>query len=79
VDAKAIFLVALSAILIAAVFFLDPIAQDPAYYEFADDRTILMLPNFWNVASNLAFFLVGGAGLIYLRSQSSCRCAFVNP
>lgn len=68
--AKTIFLVALSAILIVAVFFLDPIAQDPAYYEFADDRTLLALPNFWNVTSNLAFFLVGAAGLFYLRSKN---------
>jgi len=70
VDAKTIFLVALSAILIVAVFFLDPVAQDPAYYEFADHRTILRLPNFWNVASNIAFVLVGSAGLFYLRSKN---------
>jgi hypothetical protein len=70
VSGKTIFLVALSAILVIAVFLLDPIAQDPTYYEFADDRTILKLLNFWNVVSNVAFFLVGGAGLFYLRSKN---------
>ena len=68
--AKTIFLVALSAILIVAVFFLDPVAQDPAYYEFADNRSILALPNFWNVTSNFAFVLVGAAGLFYFRSKN---------
>jgi hypothetical protein len=70
VSGKAIFLVALSAILIVVVFLLDPIAQDPAYYEFADNRTILALPHFWNVVSNVAFLLVGGTGLFYLRSKN---------
>lgn len=42
---------------------LDPIAQDPAYHDFADTRRLFGIPNFWNVASNLPFLLVGLAGL----------------
>ena len=48
------------AILLIAV---PPIAQDAAYHRLADDRTFFSIPNFLNVASNLAFFLVGVIGL----------------
>jgi hypothetical protein len=55
----------LSAILVIAVFLVDPIPQDPAYHSFADARSILWIPNFWNVVSNLPFLLVGGTGIYY--------------
>jgi hypothetical protein len=45
------------------VFMLEPIAQDPAYHEFADTRGLAGVPNFWNVVSNLPFLAVGAAGL----------------
>ena len=51
---------------ILAAFALEPIPQDPAYHDFADTRTILGVPNFWNVASNLPFVLVGLLGLARL-------------
>ena len=67
--AKTIFLTVFSAILIAVVFSIEPIAQDPLYHAFADTRTILGVPNFWNVMSNIPFLLVGGAGMYYSRSH----------
>ena len=70
-NAKTIFLTGLSAILISAVFFfVDPIPQDLSYHEFADTRSILSVPNFWNVLSNFPFLLVGGAGFYYSRSRN---------
>lgn len=39
-----------------------PITQDPAYHLFADGRTLLAIPNFWNVVSNLPFLVVGAIG-----------------
>jgi len=39
-----------------------PIAQDPNYHLFADHRTLLAIPNFWNVMSNLPFLIVGTLG-----------------
>ncbi len=54
---------------IVAVFFIEPIPQDPSYHEFADTRSILGIPNFWNVASNFPFLLAGGLGFYYLRSK----------
>ena len=62
---KSRFLIILSGILIAAVFFIDPIPQDPAYHSFADTRSFLGVPNFWNVMSNVPFLLVGAAGIYY--------------
>ncbi len=40
-----------------------PLAQDPAYHVFADQRAFLGIPHFWNVSSNLAFLFVGAWGL----------------
>ncbi len=46
--------------LIGALFlFTSPYPQDPNYYLFADSRTILSVPNFWNVLSNLPFMFIG--------------------
>jgi hypothetical protein len=55
--------------LTASAFFLfsSPIVQDENYHFFADARTIWGIPNFWNVASNLPFALVGMLGLWKLR------------
>jgi hypothetical protein len=52
-----------SVALLAGAMAVDPIAQDLAYHRFADRRAVLGVPNFLNVASNLAFLLVGAAGL----------------
>lgn len=37
----------------------NPVPQDPAYYLFADKRTMLSIPNFWNVIGNLPFMFIG--------------------
>ncbi|CAN5151039.1 ceramidase domain-containing protein [soil metagenome] len=39
------------------------IPQDPAYHQFADMRSWLGIPNFWNVVTNVPFMLAGGHGL----------------
>lgn len=54
-------------LLLVAVFFVDPIPQDPAYHQFADQRSFWGIPNAWNVLSNLPFILAGLSGLIQLR------------
>ena len=51
-------------------FLLSPFAQDHAYHAFADGRTLLGIPNFWNVMSNLPFLLVGTWGLRFLVRHS---------
>ncbi len=51
-------------IAVSAVFSFPAIPQDPVYHDFADDRMLLGIPNFWNVVSNAAFLAVGVFGLI---------------
>lgn len=43
-----------------------PIPQDLAYHQFADQREIWGIPNFWNVVTNAPFLFVGliGAGVV---------------
>jgi Ceramidase len=54
---------ALMATSLAGLLLLPPITQDQSYHHFADQRTLLGVPNFWNVASNLPFIAIGAAGL----------------
>lgn len=54
---------------------LPPIAQDPLYHAFADARTLFGVPNFWNVISNIPFFIAALCGVKTLRS----RAAFADP
>ena len=45
---------------------LNPFAQDPAYHAFADGRTLLGIPNFWNVISNLPLLVIGAWGILFV-------------
>jgi hypothetical protein len=54
---------------------IPPIAQDPLYHVFADGRTLHNVPNFWNVVSNVPFFIVALYGIKALHA----RRAFIEP
>jgi hypothetical protein len=54
---------ALAALIAAAALLAPPYVQPEAYHRFADARTMLGVPNFLDVASNLAFLVVGALGL----------------
>lgn len=56
---------------VAAVSLLPSIPQDPGYHAFADARTLLGIPHFWNVATSLPFSLVGLLGLRYCASPAA--------
>jgi hypothetical protein len=60
-------LLALAATLL--VVLQGPIAQPADYHGFADQRALLGVANFMDVASNLAFVLVGALGLAALLQQ----------
>jgi len=62
--------------LVLLFYFTSPIAQDPAYYLFADGRSILSVPNFWNVLSNLPFAVVGIWGLYAALKVDSAHARF---
>jgi len=51
------------AVPLVLLFSRPPIRQPQEYYEFADRRVFLGIPNFFDVTTNLAFLLVGIAGL----------------
>ncbi len=55
---------ATSLIAIVGMTFVAPIAQPIDYHHFSDTRTLLGIPNFWNVISNLPFLIVGVLGLV---------------
>jgi hypothetical protein len=50
--------------------FAPRIPQDPAYHNFADQRTLFGIPHAWNVLSNVPFVVVGVLGLGYLLRPS---------
>jgi hypothetical protein len=58
---------------VALIFLLLPrISQPEAYHLFADRRSVLGIPNFGDVASNLPFAVIGVWGLFFLlRSDSN--------
>ena len=55
--------VGLMAASLLALLLLPPIPQDQGYHQFADKRTLLGVPNFWNVVSNIPFIAIGAMGL----------------
>lgn len=61
---RAYLIVLLLIVALVGVMLLPPIAQDPAYHDFADRRGLLGVHNFLNVTSNLAFLAVGIAGIV---------------
>lgn len=42
-----------------------PVAQEPSYHNFVDTRNVFSINNFWNVASNLPFIIVGFMGTLF--------------
>jgi hypothetical protein len=62
---------------LAGLLLLPPIPQDQSYHQFADQRAIFGIPNFWNVVSNLPFLAVGVAGLWRFRNDPATIVLFL--
>ena len=71
-----VFLV-LMAVSLVGLLLLPRITQDQNYHDFADQRTILGIPYFWNVVSNLPFIGVGAAGLWQFRRDPAIGLLFL--
>jgi Ceramidase len=67
----------LAAVSLVGLLLLPPIPQDQSYHQFADDRTILGIPNFWNVISNLPFLAVGAVALRRFRDNPATVVFFL--
>ncbi len=50
----------------ASLFFIAPIPQNLNYHNFADNRALFGINNFFDVCSNLPFLYVGIAGLLFI-------------
>lgn len=48
---------------LGALFLFKPLPQPASYHDFADQRTLLGIPHFMDVASNLPFLVAGLYGL----------------
>ena len=73
-----VFLFGSAAVSLLALFlFVPPVPQSQIYHGFADRRTLLGVPNFWNVVSNLPFIFVGAFGLRYFRRDVSVGVFFL--
>ena len=46
------------------------IPQDLEFHNFSDQRTLLNIPNFWNVLSNVPFVLIGLIGLYQISKNA---------
>lgn len=65
--ARAVLLSAWPVAVAVGALLAPPFGQDPAYHAFADQRALLGIPHFWNVASNAAIAAAGVLGLAVLR------------
>ena len=72
-EARVLGFIGLGIVALGLVFCIPPIPQDQGYHAFADDRTMLGVPNFLNVASNAPFIVVGVLGLGLLLRHDSAR------
>ena len=59
-------LLAVGLAVVITVAFSDPVAQDPLYHQFIDQRSFVGVPNFLNVVSNLPFLCVAAWGLVFV-------------
>ncbi len=64
---RVLLFLALGLATLALAFSQPAIPQDRSYHNFADQRTFLGIPHFWNVISNVPFVVVGMMGLWFLR------------
>jgi hypothetical protein len=62
---------------LAGLLLVPSIPQDQTYHQFVDRRTMLGIPNLWNVVSNLPFLAVGAAGLWRFRDDPTTVVFFL--
>ncbi len=76
----AAYAIQISTLVVVAFSLTEPVAQDPAYHAFADNRRLFHVDNFWNVASNLPFLLIGAWGVVFVsRIREFVCCAELRP
>ena len=76
-DHRVVAFACLMAASLAGLLLLPPIPQDQGYHDFADQRTLLGVPNFWNVVSNIPFIAIGAVGLLQFRRDPATILLFL--
>ena len=76
---REVLLLVLSLAVLAVVASQPPLAQDPSYHDFADQRTLFGVPHFWNVVSNVPFGIIGILGCWWLIRRGRNSIAFEDP
>lgn len=66
---KRLLLWLIAVIAIVSIAQVPAISQTTDYHHFADERSWLGVPNFGNVISNLPFFIIGLAGIVYVANH----------
>jgi hypothetical protein len=61
---------------LVALLPLPPLLQNQAYHQFADQRELFGIPNFWNVVSNLPFIAVAPVGLLRSHRDATTTVLF---
>jgi len=56
--------------LLLLLFLTNPVPQDPEYHNFADQRLIYGIPNFWNVISNIPYVIIGLIGIVFVQIKA---------
>lgn len=56
-------IIGVATILLSSLLFISPMPQDPQYHLLADQRSIFGISNFWNLASNIPFLVIGFLGM----------------
>jgi len=68
---KVLLLISIAVVLFLLALIYSPIRQSRHFYDYADNRTLLGIQNFWNVISNLPFLWVGYKGLSLFTDRHS--------
>ena len=78
---KTALFVVLTLVVMIYIFQKAPIAQNPAYHQFADQRSFLGIHNALDVLTNVAFLWVGMAGVFLLsrRKPADFTITFIDP
>ncbi|WP_034061702.1 ceramidase domain-containing protein [Lacinutrix jangbogonensis] len=70
-------LTSLGLALLIGIFIVSPIIQSQSYHDFSDAKTFFKMNNFWNVISNLPFFIVGFLGIYNIKLITEKKLQYV--
>ena len=73
---KCAILLLLAIITAVGLYLLPPIPQNPLYHHFADTRTLLYIPNAFNVLSNVPFLFIGLIGFRYTITKPTITLSY---